>query len=229
MRLSIVKRIPVAAGLGGGSADAAAALRLVRHASGVGDERLLLSLGAELGADVPAQVSPGRWLATGAGERLQALPSPRVAFGLLVLPLAAGLSTAAVYAEADRLGLARDRQALEERREGLASSLAHGEPEPAASELMHNDLQRAAVSLCPEIADALVQAREAGADTAFVSGSGPTVVGLFSQRSGGARGDGVQRAERAALTLRGRVPAAICATPVDASSSACVTISDEIS
>ncbi|MGH2875220.1 MAG: 4-(cytidine 5'-diphospho)-2-C-methyl-D-erythritol kinase, partial [Solirubrobacteraceae bacterium] len=58
LRLSIDKRIPVAAGLGGGSADAAGALRLARHASGLGDERLLRELGAVLGADVPAQIAP---------------------------------------------------------------------------------------------------------------------------------------------------------------------------
>src|ERR1019366_4977963 len=150
LRLSILKRIPVAAGLAGGSADAAAALRLAGHASGLGDEQLLRRLGAELGADVPAQISPGRWLATGAGERLHELPAPRSPFGLLVLPSAAGLSTAAVYAEADRLGLARTLQALEELRLELGSALEHGAPVPAATELLHNDLQRAAVSLCPE-------------------------------------------------------------------------------
>ena len=90
LRLSIVKRIPIAAGLGGGSADAAAALRLAALASGLGDEQLLRELGAELGADVPAQVAPGRWLASGAGERLSALPDPYPALELLVLPQAVG-------------------------------------------------------------------------------------------------------------------------------------------
>src|SRR6202035_5836707 len=96
LRLGIVKRIPVAAGLGGGSADAAAALRLARHASGMGDEQLLLRLGVQLGADVPAQIAPGRWLASGAGEELHELAPPSSPFGVLVLPLAAELSTAAV-------------------------------------------------------------------------------------------------------------------------------------
>ena len=77
LRLTVEKRIPLAAGLAGGSADAAAALRLARAASGLGDEALLLDIARGLGADVPAQVEPGRWLASGAGERLERLPPPR--------------------------------------------------------------------------------------------------------------------------------------------------------
>ncbi len=212
LRLSILKRIPVAAGLGGGSADAAAALRLARHASGLGDERLLLELGAELGADVPAQVSPGRWLATGAGERLHELDGldPQPSLGLLLLALPVHLSSAEVYAEADRLGLARDRHVLENRRRALGAALDHGAAGADMSGLLHNDLERAAISLCPEISDAIAQAREAGAQRALVSGSGPTVVGLFCG------GDGLERAERAARSLDAREPAAIWATPVDA-------------
>jgi GHMP kinases C terminal len=104
--------------------------------------------------------------------------------GLLVLPLAAELATAAVYAEADRLGLARAPQALEDRRLALLAAWRGPPPQlgaaaPAVKELLHNDLQEAALSLCPEIAGALTQALEAGADVALVSGSGPTVVGLF--------------------------------------------------
>jgi 4-diphosphocytidyl-2-C-methyl-D-erythritol kinase len=222
-RLTIVKRIPVAAGLGGGSADAAAALRLARHASGAGDEELLLALAAELGADVPAQVSPGRWLASGAGEDLQELGAPSSQFGVLVLPLTAELSTAAVYAEADRQALARPPQVLAERRRELRQALEHGAPLPAATELLHNDLQRAAVSLCPQIAEALQLARLVGGDPALVSGSGPTVLGLFG---GGARSspDGPALAEHAAASLGGRVPAPIFATPVDAAFGRAVTL-----
>jgi 4-diphosphocytidyl-2-C-methyl-D-erythritol kinase len=209
LRLSIVKRIPVAAGLGGGSADAAAALRLARHASGLGGEALLLQLAAGLGADVPAQVSPGRWLTTGAGERLQELARPSSPFGLLVLPASEALSTADVYAEADRLGRGRTAHALEERRAALRVALELGAPIPAVRELLRNDLQQAAISLCPEIGQALAEAREVGADVAFVSGSGPTVVGVFP------RANGLGAAERAAAGLAGREPAPICAIPVD--------------
>jgi 4-diphosphocytidyl-2-C-methyl-D-erythritol kinase len=215
LRLTIVKRIPVAAGLGGGSADAAAALRLAMHASGLGDEQLLHELGSQLGADVPAQISPGRWLASGAGEQLQQLAPARSSFGVLVLPLAAQLSTAAVYAEADRLSLARPLHQLAEHRLEMRSALAHGAPLPAASELLHNDLQRAAVSLCPQIGDALGQARDAGAQPALVSGSGPTVIGLFGH-AGRSPDGGLTLAQAAVSRLVGRVPAPICAAPVDA-------------
>jgi 4-diphosphocytidyl-2-C-methyl-D-erythritol kinase len=211
LRLNIDKRIPVAAGLGGGSADAAAALRLARHASGLGDDRLLHELGAALGADVPAQIAPGRWLATGAGERLEGLADPNPEwFGLLVLPVARELSTAAVYAEADRLGLGRPAEELADRRRALRGALELSAPVPAASELLENDLTQAAISLCPEIAAALEEVREA-AEIALVSGSGPTVVGLFPHANG------LGRAQRAAAALGARQPPPVCATPVDAS------------
>jgi|HubBroStandDraft_2_1064218.scaffolds.fasta_scaffold05181_3 4-diphosphocytidyl-2-C-methyl-D-erythritol kinase len=222
LRLSIVKQIPVAAGLGGGSADAAAALRLAAHASGLGDQQLLYELGSQLGADVPAQIAPGRWLASDAGEQLQQLPSPRSSFGVLVLPLAAQLSTAAVYAEADQLGLARTPHELAERQLEMRSALEHGAPLPVASELLHNDLQRAAVSLCPQIADALAQARDAGSQPALVSGSGPTVIGLFAH-AGRAPDGGLALAQAAAARLRHRIPAPICAAPVDAAFARAVT------
>jgi 4-diphosphocytidyl-2-C-methyl-D-erythritol kinase len=215
LRLSIVKRIPVAAGLGGGSADAAATLRLAMHASALGDQQLLHELGAQLGADVPAQISPGRWLATGAGEQLHELPPARTSFGVLVLPLHAQLSTAAVYAEADRLGLARTARELAELQSQMRSALEHGAPLPAAIELLHNDLQRAAVSLCPAIAEALAQVRKAGGDPALVSGSGPTVLGLFAP-AGRSPDSGITLARAAVARLEDRVPAPICAVPVDA-------------
>ena len=215
LRLTIVKRIPVAAGLGGGSADAAATLRLAVHASGLGDPRLLHELASQLGADVPAQISPGRSLAGGAGEQLHELPSPSASFGLLVLPLDAQLSTAAVYAEADRLGLGRTAHELAELHSQLSSAFEHGQPLPAACELLHNDLQRAAVSLCPPIAQALTDVRAAGGDPALVSGSGPTVLGLFGH-TGRFPDGGPVLAQAAASRLDGCVPAPICAVPVDA-------------
>jgi 4-diphosphocytidyl-2-C-methyl-D-erythritol kinase len=223
LRLRIDKHIPVAAGLGGGSADAAAALRLAAAASGLGDEQLLLELARELGADVPAQVSPGRWLATGAGERLEALPDPIPTFGVLVLSLAQTLSTADVYAAHDRLAAThsrathsggsearaiRDRADLAEHRRLLHGAYDLGMALPADGQLLHNDLQDAARALCPEIDRALAQAHEAGAPIAFVSGSGPTVIGLFPRASGPAA------AQRAVAALAGREPAPLVAEPV---------------
>jgi len=215
LRLRIVKRIPVAAGLGGGSADAAAALRLARRASGLGDERLLRELAAQLGADVPAQISPGRWLAGGAGEELTELPPASSTFTVLVLALNAQLSTAAVYAQADRLALGRTAQELEQRRRELGAAFAHGASLPDAAELLHNDLQRAAVSLCPPVAEALAQLREAGAELALVSGSGPTVLGLFPRAARSPGGD-LELARATAARLAGRLPAPILAAPVQA-------------
>jgi 4-diphosphocytidyl-2-C-methyl-D-erythritol kinase len=217
LRLTIVKHIPVAAGLGGGSADAAAALRLARRASGLGSEELLLELARRLGADVPAQVAPGRWLATGAGERLRELPAPSHLFGVLVLPIAAELSTAAVYARADELGAPRAARELAILARELEVAFELSAPVPAARELLHNDLQAAAISLCPSIEPALGQALDAGADVAFVSGSGPTVVGLFLRANGPGR---AQRAAAGLATERRSAgePAAIWAVPVDAAS-----------
>jgi 4-diphosphocytidyl-2-C-methyl-D-erythritol kinase len=209
LRLTIAKRVPVAAGLGGGSGDAAAALRLAAHASGLRDAALLRRIAVTLGADVPAQVSPGRWLACGAGERLRVLPPPEKPFGVLVLALAEGLSTGAVYAQADRAGGARGSGELGELARRMLAALSGGAQLPPP-ELLHNDLQAAAVSLCPAIGRALEQAREAGADAALVSGSGPTVLGLFE-------GDeGLARAQAAAKLLRGRTPAPLPARPVGA-------------
>ncbi len=214
-QLRVIKRIPVAAGLGGGSADAAAVLRLARAASGLGERELLQAIAAELGADVPAQVEPGRWLAEGAGEQLRRLAAPRVQFGILILPGAFELSTGAVYAEADRLGALRTRRELAERAQELAGALGRGAPLPAAAELLHNDLQRAAVSLRGELADTLRQVRAVGGDPVLVSGSGPTVIGLFS-RPAGRPGEGLELARLAAAALGEREPRPICAVPVEA-------------
>jgi 4-diphosphocytidyl-2-C-methyl-D-erythritol kinase len=207
LQLHIVKRVPVAAGLGGGSGDAAATLRLAATASGLGDGALLQELARTLGADVPSQVQPGRWLARGAGELLQALPDPIVPLGVLVLPIARPLSTADVYAQADRMGLVRERAELADAHRALADALADGSPLPPA-ELLRNDLESAALALCPEIGAALLEARAADADAALVSGSGPTVLGLFA----GSRGPA--RARAAARALAERMPAPLAADAV---------------
>jgi 4-diphosphocytidyl-2-C-methyl-D-erythritol kinase len=206
VRIDITKRVPVAAGMGGGSGDAAAALRLIaNHATGAVDEPLLLELATALGADVPAQVRPGRALATGAGEHVRLLPDG-LPFGALVLPGGRELSTAAVYAEADRQGLARAPEDLAARLAEVSEALQRHRDLPP--HLLVNDLQPAALALAPEIAGALQQARDAGADVAMVSGSGPTVLGLFLGPHG------MRRAEAAArFKLDGRTPTPLTAAP----------------
>ncbi|HUB76515.1 MAG TPA: hypothetical protein VL977_05625 [Solirubrobacteraceae bacterium] len=178
--LEIVKRIPVAAGLGGGSADAAATLRLLRERSGLGTPAQLHAIATALGADVPAQLRPGRQLAEGIGERLTRLPDP-ADFGVVVIPSAAALSTAAVYAEFDRICAPRSPAELEALRARLAGG---AEIDP------HNDLEPAARSLEPAIA--ATARRLSGAVATIVSGSGPTLVALFPK---------LQDAQRAAERL----------------------------
>jgi 4-diphosphocytidyl-2-C-methyl-D-erythritol kinase len=189
VRLRIEKRIPVAAGMAGGSADAGAALRLVARAAGIDDDALLREIGAELGADVAAQVRPRRYLATGAGERLTPLPPP-APYGVLVLPARVELSAADVYGEADRQGLPRDAAALAVKLREV--STAAGD---LPDELIVNDLEPAARALCPEIDGALAAARGAGAHHALVCGSGPTVIGLFADLQG-ARGAAARLSDR---------------------------------
>ncbi len=189
MRLRIEKRIPVAAGMAGGSADAGAALRLIARAAGIDDDALLREIAAELGADVAAQVHPRRYLATGVGERLTPLPPP-APYGVLVIPSRAELSTADVYREADRQGLPRDAAGLAARLREV--STAAGD---LPDELIVNDLEPAARALCPEIDAALAMARGAGAHHALVCGSGPTVIGLFADLQG-ARGAAARMFDR---------------------------------
>jgi 4-diphosphocytidyl-2-C-methyl-D-erythritol kinase len=180
LRISIDKRIPVAAGLGGGSADAAAVLRLAGAASGFrpSDDELA-ELAMSLGADVPSQLRPGTQLVTGAGERVEPLSSPPVL--ALVLLTAGALSTARVYARSEGMGLGlRD---LSDRCGRLrAAAVAARAPLEIAS-LVHNDLQRAALALAPATMSALASLDEAGAAAAAVSGSGPTAFGLFADGS----------------------------------------------
>ncbi len=158
---------------------------------------------------MPAQVRPGRWLARGAGEQLEGLPDPIVSLGVLVLPAARALSTAQVYAQADRMELARELSELEDARGALARALADGSPLPPA-ELLGNDLQDAARALCPEIDAALRDARSADADAVLVGGSGPTVLGLFAGSRGPARARAAMRAQSE------RVPAPLAAEAVGA-------------
>ena len=158
--LTIEKHIPVAAGLGGGSADAAAVLRLAAAASGLRPAGAdLADLAMSLGADVPSQLSPRTALVSGAGEGVE--PLPQRALSGVLLGGRGALSTPRVYARADELGLPRE-------------SL-----DGVDTDAFHNDLQPATLELEPEAARALQLLHDAGAREALVTGSGPAAFGLF--------------------------------------------------
>ncbi|MGH2836414.1 MAG: 4-(cytidine 5'-diphospho)-2-C-methyl-D-erythritol kinase [Solirubrobacteraceae bacterium] len=206
VRVAIEKRIPVAAGMAGGSADAAAALRLAM-AIAPGRAEEVDELAAELGTDVPSQLMPGLALGTGAGdivEHFEALAE----HAFVVVPSEFALSTPDVFREADRLGLQRSDAELDARYEELVASLVPDSQLPDG--LLVNDLEPAAVSLCPWCAEALDALRAAGAEHAMVSGSGPTVVGIWWGLGA------VGRALAAAQKLRDQYPQTVGAEPVSA-------------
>jgi 4-diphosphocytidyl-2-C-methyl-D-erythritol kinase len=193
-RATITKRIPVAAGLGGGSSDAAAALKLANEtlAQPVADDRLH-ALAARLGADVPFFLRPGPQLAEGDGTELRQLDLPQDFFVLLVLPHdATKSSTAAVYAEHDRRG---GKGGFAERREALLEALAGARRPRDLTALPRNDLASS-----PLAADL----EELGAFRADVSGAGPVVYGLFHHR---ARAQAARRRLRALGRVWITVPA----------------------
>jgi 4-diphosphocytidyl-2-C-methyl-D-erythritol kinase len=198
LRIEIEKRIPVAAGLGGGSADAAAVLRLAAD-----EVEGVAALAGELGADVPSQLDPGLALVSGIGERVEPL-APAREHAFVLVPDESGLPTPEVYAEADRLGLGRGADELEEMRGRLRAAAAGGASPLDYAELLVNDLQRAALSLRPSIAGALEALAEVGAVRALVTGSGPTAFGLFAD---------IAHADRAAAALPPRYAGAVVAAP----------------
>jgi 4-diphosphocytidyl-2-C-methyl-D-erythritol kinase len=210
--IDIRKSIPAAAGLAGGSADAAAALVALDALWGVHASRADLGeLAAQLGSDVPFSLLGGVALGTGRGERL----TPVLARGRShwVLGIAGeGLSTPAVYAELDRLragGQVPDGGVLGSP-EPVIAALRSGPPEALAAALA-NDLQAPALSLRSDLRRALRAATDAGAAAAVVSGSGPTVAALAGDEGAAVRlaaalaGEGIFRTVRA---VHGPVPGA---------------------
>lgn len=167
------KRIPVAGGLAGGSADAAAALLGLDSLYELHTGRLTLSaIAADLGSDVPFCLHGGTALGTGRGEQLAPLMS-RGDYWWVLVPDAAGLSTAEIYAVHDQMhrGVSLPDPAPPTE---MLSALRVGDVERVGAEL-HNDLQEAALSVRPDLDGVLQAGRAAGAYGALVSGSGPTV------------------------------------------------------
>jgi 4-diphosphocytidyl-2-C-methyl-D-erythritol kinase len=189
-RFALSKRLPVAAGLGGGSADAAAALRLLARANGVAlDDPRLMQAAQATGADVPVCLDPKARLMSGVGDVLSdPLDLPRL-FAVLVNPGVA-VSTREVFAA---LNLPPARQPAE------------AGPAPAKAALLaeiadgRNDLEEPAIGLEPVIADVLAVLRQLpGCRLARMSGSGATCFGLFQTNAA---------ATAAARTLRVGYPA----------------------
>lgn len=215
VRLTVTKTVPVAAGLAGGSADAAATLVACDALWQTGLSRdALVELGGELGADVPFCLVGGTALGTDRGDRL----TPALARGEYhwVLALSpARLSTAEVYAECDRL---RAGRALPEPRvpAGMMQALRSGDAQ-ALGAALSNDLQPAAVNLLPDLERVLEVGSDYGALGGVVSGSGPTVAFLVRDAehaldlSVALTASGVVRSVR---RVRGPVPGARVVEPV---------------
>jgi 4-diphosphocytidyl-2-C-methyl-D-erythritol kinase len=184
VHLEIEKNVPIAGGMGGGSADAAATLLACDHlwGTGLGREELH-ALAVELGADVPFALMGGTAVGTGRGDAL----SPALAQGTYqwVLALAeGGLSTPEVYAELDRhrerhvhdIAPAPHKPTVDI---SVLQALRAGDPHQLA-EYLHNDLQAPALHLEPSLARTLEEGERAGALAGIVSGSGPTVAFLVA-------------------------------------------------
>ena len=210
VHIQLRKQIPVAGGLAGGSADAAAALVACDALWGTGLTRDdLATLAATLGSDVPFLVLGGTALGTGHGE----VVSPVLAVGpwhWVVAIADGGLSTPEVYAELDRLREAGRVPAAASDPGPVLAALRQHDPRVLA-EALANDLQPAAISLRPALRRTLRAGTEEGALAGIVSGSGPTCVFLAADAehakkiATGLAGQGVARAVR---VVRGPVPGA---------------------
>ncbi|MHA3946987.1 4-(cytidine 5'-diphospho)-2-C-methyl-D-erythritol kinase [Cellulomonas bogoriensis] len=175
VHLHLAKGVPVAGGMAGGSADAAAALVACDALWGTGMSRdQLLELGAELGSDVPFALVGQTAVGRGRGHLL----SPAMSRGEYHWALGIqeqGLSTPQVYRTFDEILGGVDGEPEPDR--ALMQALRSGDPEAVGAALV-NDLQPAALELAPHLVETLVVAEEAGALGVLVSGSGPTVAAL---------------------------------------------------
>ena len=161
LAITLEKNLPVAAGLGGGSADAGAVFRLVRETHGLPDD--WRARAARLGADVPACVESRACIGRGIGTELEPVENDLAGVAVLLVNPRLPLGTGPVFAAWD----ARDRGPLPE---GSASAIARGG---------RNDLEAPAISLCPDVAEALAALHDTPADLVRMSGSGATCFALY--------------------------------------------------
>ena len=194
--LLLRKRVPVAGGMAGGSADAAATLVACNILWGTGLSLLELSaLAARLGADVPFPLTGATAVGSGRGDLVTPIMT-RGSYHWVFALAEEGLSTPAVFRRFDEL-TGTGASAVRDVPEALTSALRAGDA-PALAASLHNDLQAAALDLRPELAQVIAVAEEAGALRAIVSGSGPTIAALVENPAG------AQRVSRA-LTASGLV------------------------
>jgi 4-diphosphocytidyl-2-C-methyl-D-erythritol kinase len=207
-RLHLRKQIPLAGGLAGGSADAAATLVACDALWGTGLAREeLAKIAANLGSDVPFLIHGGTALGTGRGEAISPVLARANTWHWVVGLADGGLSTPDVYRELDRLRAADDPPKALDDTDELLSALRQRDPAVLAAAL-GNDLQPAALSLRPSLAGVLEAGLSAGALTGLVSGSGPTCVFLASDAQQAATvAGGLEKAEvcRSVLVAQGPV------------------------
>jgi 4-diphosphocytidyl-2-C-methyl-D-erythritol kinase len=195
VRIRLFKRIPAAAGLGGGSSDAGAVLRgLSALCGGALDAGSLRRIAAELGADVPFFLEPAPAFVSGIGERCERLEPAWPPVWLVLANPGTALPTAHVFEAWDALTLRPRPPTLRP----LVDRAGARPADPAVlRELLENDLEPAAVRLCPAIARLREALRRAGALGVALSGSGATVFGVFG---------GMEAASRAAGRVAAELP-----------------------
>lgn len=175
IRIILSKEIPIAAGLGGGSSDAAAALVGINYLFNLGlTPGQLVRLGGEVGADVPFCVLGGTALGRGRGDELSLLPSPPRLWLVLVKP-SFGVSTAAVYRHWGTDSPGENPEPPKE--EEILEAIKAGDRKLLIDSL-GNDLETITCRLYPEVKDIKIKLMEAGAERAVMCGSGPTVFGV---------------------------------------------------
>lgn len=181
VNISLTKRIPIAAGMAGGSADAAAALRGVNELFDLGYSLTeLQALGVGLGADIPYCLAGGTMLSEGIGEILTPLPAPPAAHLVIAKP-DINVSTAFVYGN-----LHADRLAWHPDIDGMIAALQRGDLDGITGRL-GNVLETVTVKAHPVIEQIKELLRKQGAENALMSGSGPTVFGIFKEKETAAR------------------------------------------
>ena len=198
VNISLTKRIPIAAGMAGGSADAAAALRGVNELFDLGYSLTeLQALGVGLGADIPYCLAGGTMLSEGIGEILTPLPAPPAAHLVIAKP-DINVSTAFVYGN-----LHADSLAWHPDIDGMIAALQKGDLDGITGRL-GNVLETVTVKAHPVIEQIKELLRKQGAENALMSGSGPTVFGIFKEK---------ETAERAAEAVeRGQLAKQIFVT-----------------